>query len=33
MNKNEKDKQEGKEIRQERNDWTDMLTNMFDVTM
>jgi len=31
MNKNEKDKKEGKEMRQEGTDWTDLLTKMFDV--
>ena len=33
MNKNEKETQEGKEIRQEGTDRTDLLTWMFDVVM
>jgi len=33
MDKNEKETQEGKEIRQEGTDWTDLLTRIFDFIM
>jgi len=33
MNRNEKETQQGKEIRQEETDWTDLLTRIFDVVM